>query len=92
MPWFQTLKNWLTLDRMIALLLIAISAFFYWEAGHYPAGGSYFPHFALVAIILLSALMLIFSFLPKHKRDREETADTEKAKPNLRPFFLMFLK
>ena len=89
MSWFETLKKWIPLDRMIALVLIALCAFLYWEAGHYPAGGSYFPHFALVAIICLSVLMLIFSFRPKQQRDRETTAEAEKTKRNLRPFFLI---
>lgn len=88
MPGFESLKKWITLDRMIALVLIIISAFFYWEASHYPAGGSYFPIFSLMAIILLSVLMLIFSFWPKHKQSAAESENAEKGKRNLHPFFL----
>jgi hypothetical protein len=88
MPWFELLKKWTTLDRMVALGLIIICAFFYWEASNYPAGGSYFPHFSLVAIILLSTLMLIFSFRPKQKQRPAESENAEKDKRNLRPFIL----
>lgn len=88
MPGFESLKKWITLDRMVALGLIVICAFFYWEANHYPAGGSYFPIFSLMVIILLSVLMLIFSFWPKHKQSTVESENALTGKRNLRPFFL----
>ena len=31
MPGFESLKKWITLDRMVALGLIVICAFFYWK-------------------------------------------------------------
>ncbi len=88
MPGVELPKKWITLDRMIALVVIIICAFFYWEARHYPAGGSYFPIFSLMAIILLSALMLIFSFWPRPKQSPAEPENAEKGKRKLRPFFL----
>ena len=89
MPWFEALKKRITPDRTVAFVLIVICAFLYWEADHYLAGGSYFPHFSLAAVILLSFLMLIFSFLPRQRHDRKKIEGAEKIKRNLRPFFLL---
>lgn len=88
MAGFELLKKWITLDRMVALVLIIICAFFYLEASHYPAGGSYFPIFSLMAIILLSVLMLIFSFWPKGRQTPAASENAVKGKQYLRPFFL----
>ena len=88
MTGFEATKKWITLDRMIAIVVIIISAFFYREANQYPAGGSYFPIFSLVAIMLLSALMFIFSFWPKHRQRPEQPEIAEKGKSKSRPFFL----
>lgn len=88
MPAYQVLKKWILLDRLVALGLIIVCAFLYREAYNYPAGGSYFPVFSLVAIMILSFLMLIFSFRSK---PNQRSADPKKAltrKRNLRPFFL----
>lgn len=83
---FEWHKKWITVDRVIAFALIIAATFFYWEARRYPAGGSYFPVFSLVAIIVLSALMLIFSFRPQ--RSQADTKNAEKGKRNFRPLFL----
>ena len=88
MSGFELLKKWITLDRMIALMVIIMCLFFYREASQYPAGGSYFPIFSLVAIILLSVLMLMFSFWPQRGQRPEATENAGKGQKKLRPFFL----
>jgi len=88
MSGFELLKKWITLDRMIALIVIIMCLFFYREASQYPAGGSYFPIFSLVAIMLLSALMLIFSFWPKRRQPPEQPENAAQGKRKLRPLLL----
>lgn len=85
---FEATKKWITLDRMIAVVVIIMCAFLYWEASHYPAGGSYFPIFSLMAIMVLAALMLFFSFWPKHPQRSEQPQNAKKGKSKSRPFLL----
>jgi hypothetical protein len=59
-------------DRIIAVVFIALSCFFIWEAWDFPAGGNTFPFFALGGIAALSAFMMFKSFVDKNPKSREK--------------------
>ena len=79
----------ITRDRVIAVALIVTGGLLYLVAGSYPAGGSYFPQFSLGAVISLSALQLVSSFLTQRKSAR--SLDAVDRRVYLRPILLLLL-